>query len=123
MDLTSHDTRTDPTITSPTAALDAALTHIVHAAAAFNRAGPHYATSTESLWFFAAGSWTPWQYQYRVNQASKELPKRVCVNSGVAFAREQLEMAEALLRKDGDVRDARDLEECVGLMRLGQGAW
>ena len=56
-----------------------------------------------------------------MEEASKKLPKRISAQNDVYFATDRLRAVVLLLRGFGDVRDAEDLEEAVGLFLLDEG--
>ena len=106
---------------TPAVILEEALTYLALASAATYRAGPAYVTKSEPFWFFAAGPWSRCSYRKRVEEASKKLPKRISARNDVYFATDRLRAVVLLLRGFGDVRDAEDLEEAVGLFLLDAG--
>ena len=116
-DVTSYLSNTN----MPALILEEALTHLASPSAALYRAGPPYVQKSEPFWFFAAGSWSRCSYRERVEEASKKLPKRISVRNDVDFATDRLRAVVLLLRGFGDVRDAEDLEEAVGLFLLDAG--
>lgn len=116
-----EDASSDLTSQTPALILDEALTHLATAIAALHRAGPLYAAHSEPFWHFAAGTWSPDYYQCRVEEASKKLPKRICVKQDVTTGIEELKEAVALLCEFGDRRDADDLEEAVEAFLLNVG--
>ncbi|KAK5122074.1 hypothetical protein LTR85_004320 [Meristemomyces frigidus] len=104
-------------------ALDFAMDKVALAVAALHRAGPSPARLSEAFWVFAAGSWSRDRYDTQVHAADGQLPKRRSVNHDVAFAEDKVVEAIALLRKEGDVRDARDLGDALEGYRKESAAW
>lgn len=92
-------------------ALDSALNNIATAVAALRRAGRSYALRSEDLWTFAAGTWSRSTHEHRVTEAARRLPEGNSVHADVALAVNKVKDAVAMLRRYGDVRDARELEE------------
>lgn len=102
-------------------ALGEALNKLTIAVAALQRAGAYYGRKSEAFWLFAAGSWHRQVYDGQVCEAGKKLPKRTSVEHDVAFAEDKVVEAIALLRREGDVRDAGDLTEALEVYRNGSG--
>ncbi|KAK4539946.1 hypothetical protein LTR36_009916 [Oleoguttula mirabilis] len=104
-------------------ALDAAMDKIALAVAALHRAGPRPTRLSEAFWVFAVGSWSRQYYDAQVRAATAHLPKRVSVDKDVVFAEDRVVEAIALLRREGDVRDARDLADAMASYRKESKAW
>ena len=104
-------------------ALDAAMDKVALAVAALQRAGPRYCQSSEAFWFFAAGCWSDKFYHEQVKAAGDRLPIRVSVHDDVRYAKKRVGEAVALLKKDGDVRDAEDLDDALGEFVKGGDGW
>lgn len=104
-------------------AIDIALDKLALAVAALYRAGPSPARLSEAFWIFAAGSWSRRHFDTQVRAASTHLPKRTSVDHDVAFAEDMVVEALALLRKQGDIRDAWDLEAALASYREERGLW
>ncbi|KAK4554377.1 hypothetical protein LTR86_008585 [Recurvomyces mirabilis] len=86
---------------------------LIIAIAALHRAGPWYTSKSDALWHFAAGSLSRAEYDSKVSRALAKLPKRISVERDVAFAQGRTLEALMILRREGDVRDVRDLMECL----------
>lgn len=109
---------------TPTVILEKALRTLALALAALHRAGPSYTRKSQPFWFFVAGSWPNEEYQFRILEQMKQLPKRISVLHDVLFAEETVMKAILLLRKYGDDRDAEDLAEALGaFLRSIEGGW
>lgn len=99
--------------------IDEAMNKLVHAVAAFHRAGPHYSRKSEAFRIFAAGTWDQRLYDQRILEAGQRLPKRRNVHQDILFAEAEVEEAVRLLKRSGLEEDARDLSWALKQYRKG----
>ncbi|KAK5137327.1 hypothetical protein LTR08_000297 [Meristemomyces frigidus] len=104
-------------------ALDTAMEKVALAVAALQRAGPRFTQLSETFWFFAAGCWSSECYNERIGAAGDKLPARVSVHDDVGYAEGRVGEAIALLRREGDVRDATDLTDAFKKYCVEKGDW